>query len=302
VVVKPFILVRAECLAQATEALAAHGSDARVMAGGQSLLKKLKTRSLAPAVVVAVDRVAELHEHTIDGTGAVSLGAASTYRSIVGDRSLHARLPLLPRVAADLADIAVRTLGTIGGSLCEADPVFDMPVLCTALEADLVALSLTGERILAAGSFFTDAFHTALRPDELVTAIRFPVAVPRCGASFRKVRFRRFDAASASVGCTLRLDEHGAIGRAHLVVGAATAVPTPVPAVAELLAGQTLTPALAAEAGRLVQAEIEPDNIAPFASAAYKRELLGPLVRAALLEAHAAAWQEEGQCSASASN
>jgi aerobic carbon-monoxide dehydrogenase medium subunit len=293
VVVKPFKLIRPDTVEEATAALAEHGADARVMAGGQSLLKKMKTRTVAPAVIVAVDRIAQLRARGTDGDSAVVLGAASTYRSISADTGLRARQPLLPLVAGDLADVAVRTMGTIGGSLCEADPVFDMPVLCSTLHVELVIMSRRGTRTIDAGEFVTGAYRTVLNADEMLTELRFPAAGPRTGTAFRKVRFRRFDAATASVGCSLALAEDGTVHQARLVVGAVTAVPAAVDAVAQMLVGTRLTAASASEAARVVQDAVRPDHTAPFASAAYKRELLGPLVRSALLDARAAAGQEE---------
>lgn len=157
---------------EALAALAQHGDDAKVLAGGQSLLPVLRMRLNAPEVVIDLGRIDALREIRDDGDS-VTIGAMATYQSILDDATVKQSLGLLHQAVSEVADPQIRHRGTLGGALVHADPAGDCGAPTLALEADLVIQGPSGERTVAASDFFEDLFTTAVGDDELLTAIRF---------------------------------------------------------------------------------------------------------------------------------
>lgn len=157
---------------EALAALAQHGDDAKVLAGGQSLLPVLRMRLNAPEVVIDLGRIDALREIRDDGDS-VTIGAMATYQSILDDATVKQSLGLLHQAVSEVADPQIRHRGTLGGALVHADPAGDCGAPTLALEADLVIQGPSGERTVAATDFFEDLFTTAVGDDELLTAIRF---------------------------------------------------------------------------------------------------------------------------------
>jgi carbon-monoxide dehydrogenase medium subunit len=159
-------------LSEALELLASN-EDAKLLAGGHSLLPAMKLRLAAPAMLIDLGRVAGLD--TIREAGEkIAVGALATHAAVASSKLLHSVSPLLAQTAANIGDIQVRNRGTIGGSLAQAHPAADYPAAVLALEAEIVARSHQGERTIPARDFFTGMFSTALRPDEIITEIRVP--------------------------------------------------------------------------------------------------------------------------------
>lgn len=173
----PFDYVRAESVDHAVALLAEHGDEAKLLAGGHSLLPMMKLRLAVPGVLVDVRRVADASYVRVDGD-AVAIGALTRHRALVRSEVLRAEAPLLSKVAALVGDPQIRNRGTIGGSLAHADPAADLPAAVLASDATLVAQGPAGRRELAATDFFTGYFETALAEDEMLVEIR----VPRTGA------------------------------------------------------------------------------------------------------------------------
>lgn len=169
-----FEYVRVRTLGEAIEALARYGEEARVLAGGHSLLPAMKLRLAQPKVVVDIGRVAELREIR-EEDGRLRIGALVTHGEIESSALLSRSCPLLPEVASRIGDLQVRNRGTIGGSLAHADPAADWPAAVLALEAEIVAAGPQGIRTVRAEEFFVDLFQTALRPGEILTEVRVPV-------------------------------------------------------------------------------------------------------------------------------
>lgn len=178
-----FEYVRARDLGEALEALARYGDEARVLAGGHSLLPAMKLRLAQPKVVVDIGRLAELRELR-EEDGRIRIGALVTHGEIESSALLARSCPLLPEVAARIGDLQVRNRGTIGGSLAHADPAADWPAAVLALEAELVVAGRPGTRTVRAEEFFVDLFQTALGPGEILTEVRVPVTGP--GAAYEK--------------------------------------------------------------------------------------------------------------------
>src|SRR5712691_2879671 len=168
-----FDYVRPSSLDEAVSALAGGGEDAKVIAGGQSLLPLLRLRLAYPDLLVDVGGIAELRGVSDQG-GTLRIGARTTLYDLVGNPLVAAHCGLLAQAAGTIADPAVRHRGTIGGALSHADPAGDLPAVVTALGAVLIAHGPSGDREIAAGDFFTDYLTTSLAPGELLTAIQVP--------------------------------------------------------------------------------------------------------------------------------
>jgi carbon-monoxide dehydrogenase medium subunit len=158
-------------------ALLASRDDAKLLAGGHSLLPAMKLRLAAPAVLVDLSRVPGLN-YIREGGGTVHIGAMTTHAEVAGSSLLQSVSPLLAQAARGIGDVQVRNRGTIGGSLAHADPAADYPAAVLAVDAEIVAMSTRGERLIPARHFFTGLFTTALAPDEVITEVRVPVTAP----------------------------------------------------------------------------------------------------------------------------
>lgn len=193
----PFEYVRADSVEHAVTLLGEHGDDAKLLAGGHSLLPMMKLRLAVPSVLVDVRRVAEASYVRIDGE-AVAVGALTRHRDLVESDVLRAEAPLLAMVAAHVGDPQIRNRGTIGGSLAHADPAADLPAAVLAADATLVVAGPRGRRDVAAEDFFTGYFETALEPDEMLVEIRVPRTGPS-GAHYEKFSRRANDWAIVGV-------------------------------------------------------------------------------------------------------
>ncbi|HLB54527.1 MAG TPA: xanthine dehydrogenase family protein subunit M [Gemmatimonadales bacterium] len=169
-----FDYLRPGVLEEAVGLLAKHGADARVLAGGHSLLPAMKLGLAQPKVLVDLGRIAELRAIR-EADGWIAIGAMATHDDIESSDLLKRACPLLPEVAGRIGDWQVRNRGTIGGSLAHADPAADWPAPILALEAELEAVGPGGRRTIAAKNFFVDLFQTALRPGEILRSVRVPV-------------------------------------------------------------------------------------------------------------------------------
>jgi len=173
----PFEYVRASSVGHAVQLLAEHGEDAKLLAGGHSLLPMMKLRLAFPSVLIDIGRVTEARTLKVDD-GMVSIGALVRHSELAASDLLRGEAPLLARVASLVGDPQVRHRGTIGGSLAHADPAADLPAAIVASDGVLVAQGPSGQRQIPAGEFFLGYYETALRPDELLVEIRVPRTGP----------------------------------------------------------------------------------------------------------------------------
>ena len=216
-----FDYVRAASTEEAVEALAEHGDDARVLAGGQSLVAMLNMRLVAPEVVVDISRVPELAT-IIRKEDAVEIGAAVTQAATERFDGLEALLPLLARALPFVGHYQTRARGTVCGSLAHADPSSELPLCLAVLAGEVVLRSSGGTRILAAGDFQQDVLTTACEPDEMVVAVRFPLRVPGEGCAFTEFGIRHGDFAIVAVAALadterVRVGIGGCSDRPHVV-------------------------------------------------------------------------------------
>ena len=169
----PFDYVAAESAGHALELLASHGDDAKVLAGGHSLLPMMKLRLAAPQLLIDISGVTELAGVTVDGDELV-IGATTRHADLAGSELVRTEAPLLAHAASLVGDPQIRHRGTIGGSLAHADPAADLPMALVALGGSVELRGPAGTRLVAADDFFTGFFETSLEPGELLTAVRVP--------------------------------------------------------------------------------------------------------------------------------
>lgn len=209
-----FDYVRPDSLEAAVAALADAGEDAKVIAGGQSLMPMLRLRLAAPSVLVDCSRLGELQGVSDDGD-AIVIGAGTTHHTVMHDPLVHEHAPLLADVTATVADPAIRHRGTFGGSLAHADPAADLPTAVSVLEAELTIAGPGGRRTVSAADFFTDYFTTAVGPDEVLVSVRVPKLGAGWGYDYQK--FHRTAQAWAIVGAAaLVRRENGSIAEARV--------------------------------------------------------------------------------------
>jgi carbon-monoxide dehydrogenase medium subunit len=271
----------------ACELLGQHGFEAAIYAGGTELLVVMKERLVEISQLIDIKRIPGLAEIRAENGMAV-IGALATHRAIERHPFVRAHLPTLAELEANVANLRVRSAGTIGGNLCFAEPHSDPATLLTAWDARLVLNSSRGEREIAAADFFLGLFETARASDELMTAIRVPVPAAGTGSAYE--RFKIHERPTAAVAATVRLAA-GQVSDVHIVAGSVADRPTRLPAAEAELLGQAPGDALFARAASAAHDEVEPSE-ERFESAAYKRQLVRVLTRRALTAAAARAGQE----------
>lgn len=264
------------------EAVAALNEDAKVLAGGQSLLPLMRLRLAYPEVLVDVSRVEEMRGVREQGDRLV-IGAATTHYEVLGDQLIRTHCPVIAEVTATVADPAVRHRGTFGGSIAHADPAGDLPALALALDAIMTVAGRNGRREVPAAEFFVDYLQTAVAPDEVLVA----VSVPKLGDGWghRYEKFNRVAQAWALVGAVAVVHRsNGSIGSARIGLVNVGSTPVRAAAVEAALAGAEASPDAVAAA-----AEAATEGIAPttdiHASAEYRAHLARVLTRRAVAAA-----------------
>jgi carbon-monoxide dehydrogenase medium subunit len=279
-----FDYVRPTTVDEAVAALVAGGEDAKVLAGGQSLMPLLRTRLAAPSVLVDCSRVAEMRGITDDGD-ALLIGAATTHYDVLHDALVRQHAPLVAQATATVADPAIRHRGTFGGSLAHADPAGDLPTVAAVLEAELVAAGPRGRRTISAADFFVDYFTSALAHDEVLVAVRVPKLGDGWGFDYQK--FHRTAQAWAIVGVAAAVRrENGSIAEARVGLTNMGASPLRAPATESALAGAAAT-AEAVAAGAQHAAEGTSPTSDLHAQADYRQHLARVLTRRAVTAAAA---------------
>ena len=269
-------------VADAVALLAAHGEDARPLAGGQSLVPLLNFRLARPAVLVDLNRIASLAQVTVED-GTLRIGAMARQAQVEADPAVARGWPLLAEAIGHIAHPQIRNRGTIGGSLALNDPAAELPAAMLALDAEMRAQGPGGLRTIAARDFFVDTMETALAADELLTGIRVPALPAGTGWSFRETARRSGDFALVAVAVLLR--PAGASGTcARVVVTGTGAGPARVPAAEAILAERGAGGDACAAAGDAAAEAVEPADD-PHAPAWYRRRLVAALTARAGLEA-----------------
>jgi CO/xanthine dehydrogenase FAD-binding subunit len=283
----PFEYVAPRSVEEALDLLARHGEDAKLLAGGQSLVPMMNMRLVRPAVVVDLNRVAGLDAMRADA-GGLRLGALVRQHALERDGRIAAAAPLLAEAAPLIGHLPTRARGTVGGSLAHADPAAELPACMIALDAVFHLRSARAARPVPARDFFRGLLATALGPDELLAEIELPAPTgPRAGHGFAEVARRHGDFALVGACAVLGLDEAGACRHARLVVFGAGDGPHLARATAGLI-GEAPGAARLAEVGRAAAGEIDA-RADLHATAAYRRRVAAGLAARVLSAAAARA-------------
>ena len=277
-----FEYVVADSVEMAVASLAQAGGDAKIIAGGQSLVPMLNFRLLRPSVLVDINRIPDLAYVREDG-GVVRIGALTRHHQLETSPVIARHFPVLTEAMAHVAHLAIRNRGTIGGSLSHADPAAELPMMALLLDAELRVVSASGARTVAARDFFRDALSVDLAEDEIVTEVVLP-KLPNTGWGFAEVARRSGDFALAAVAATLTLSD-GKIARARVAMTGVAPTARRVTEAERLLIGQRLDDGVDSDVIEAVRAATEPPTDL-HASAEYRRHLVGVLAGRAL----AAAW------------
>jgi len=275
-------------LAEAVRLLADGGGDAKVLAGGQSLMPLLAMRLARPALLVDLGRVAGL-DHVREEGGELVIGSMATKRSVERSPLVRERQPLLHAATVLIGHPQIRNRGTVGGSFAHADPAAEYPAVGVALGARLRVAGPVGERVLEAADFFLGPLTTALGPADVIVEIRFPALPPRTGWSFQEVARRAGDFALAGATATLSLDARGRVDDACLVIFGTGTAPVRAREAEAALAGERPEPAALAAAAARAAAGLEEPHSDLHATGEFRRHLAGVMARRALSEAAARA-------------
>lgn len=291
----PFEFYRAGTRAEALSLLARHGGDAKPLAGGQSLIPAMNFRLATPAVLIDLNAVADLG-YIARETDTLRIGAMTRHRAVEQSAAVRDLAPLLRDAMPFIAHVAIRTRGTIGGSLAHADPAAELPAVMIALDARIRLESVKGAREIPASEFFTGLFSTVLVPGEIVAEI---IVAPhsqagvRVGHAFEEFSRRHGDFALAGVAVRVALDDGGRCRQARVALFGVGDRPMPAHAGARAIVGERPS----AEAIRAAAAATAADDIDPttdiHATSRYRRHLAAVLTRRALTRAFARAQSTE---------
>ncbi len=263
-------------MSEALDVLAEHGSNAKVLAGGQSLVPALNFRLGRFGVLVDLNRIEELAYIRHEG-GVVRIGAMTRQREIEVSALIRERVPLLTAATRMIAHLQIRTRGTIGGSLSHADPAAEYPAVILALEGVLVLQSRRGTRQVPARDFFLGLFTTAVQPDEILVEVQLPVAGRGQGFAFDEVSRRQGDFAIVGVAAALTVGG-GRISGARLSACGIGEAPLRLNAAESVLIGQDPAPEVFQKAASVAAASVEPRSDL-HADAEYRRRMGASLVR-----------------------
>lgn len=280
----PFEYYAPESIPEVLDLLAEHGYDAKVLAGGQSLVPMMNFRLVQPAVLVDINNIPELSYIETQGKG-TQIGALTRHSMVEKSPMIAEKAPLIFETMPQIATVQIRNRGTIGGSLAHADPSAELVVVSTALEAKFKIQSKKGERVVPADEFFIGLLMTVLEPEDLLVEVEIPELPPNSGWSLKEVARRPHDFALVGVAAVVTLDGKGRCENARLVYLSAGDGPVSAPEAAGMLIGEKFTPDLILAAAEKAAAdEIDPGSDI-HATADFRRHLANVLTRRALHEA-----------------
>ncbi len=280
---QPFEYHAPKSLAEASRLLSQFSADGKVLAGGHSLIPLMKLRLAAPKHVIDIGRIAELSYIREDG-GKIQIGGLTTHYQIQSSELLKAKCPLLPETAKEIGDPQVRNKGTMGGSLAHADPAGDWPAAILALDAEIKAASIRGDRWIPARDFFVDLLTTALKPDEILAAIRVPPLAARAGDAYLKLHQPASGFAIVGVAARVVLNESGNVQQVSVGVTGVGPKAYRATEVEDVLRGKSPSAKRLEEAASHAADGVEP-NSDLHASAEYRAHLAQVYTRRALAKA-----------------
>jgi carbon-monoxide dehydrogenase medium subunit len=288
----PFEYRTPKSLKEVHATLKEFGSDAKLIAGGTSLVIMMRQRLVRPNCLVSLRSVRGLNSIEIHD-GGTRIGGLATHREVESSSLLRRRLPLVAETYHHVATIRVRNMATVGGGLAHADPNQDPPPTLIALGATVKATSVDSSRVIPLDEFFTDYYETVLKPDEIVTEVFIPKMAPNSAGAYLKFLPRTADDyATVSAAAVLTLDKSGkTINDVRIALGSVGVTPIRATAAEAVLRGQPLKAEAFVEAGEKAKEAVDP--VSDFrGSAAYKKEMAGVFVRRALEKALATLRQQ----------
>jgi carbon-monoxide dehydrogenase medium subunit len=283
----PFDYHRPQSVPDALSALSRLGGEAKLLAGGQSLGPMLNLRLARPAHLVDINDLLEL-DYVRPVGATVEIGGLTRHHRLATDPQVAAACPILAAAAATIGHYAIRQRGTIGGSLSHADPAAQLPLIAMLLDADIRIESRSGRRAVRARDFFVSSLVTALRADEMITAVRFPVAAPSSGWGLEIFSQRHGDFAIVSVATVLRLSAAGRIETLALALGGVAVTPVGCEEIAARFLNCVPDADWCAEVGAAVADAITPEDDVRI-PAHYRKDLAKTLTARALASAVARA-------------
>jgi carbon-monoxide dehydrogenase medium subunit len=272
-------------LDEALGLLAHYGDEAKILAGGQSLMPILNFRLARPANLIDVNGIPHLDTVEDAAPGGITVGAMVRQRALERSELVRQRCPLISQALPYVGHPQIRNRGTLGGSLAHADPAAELPAVMVTADARFTLHKSSGTRVVAAEDFFVGQLTTLLEPDEMLVRIDIPASPERTGSSLQEVAMRLGDFALGGVATTLTIGPDGRIVRARIACFGVGERPLRQTEAEQSLAGATAADTAFEEAGRIVTARVDPsDDI--HASASYRKRLAGILTRRALAAAH----------------
>lgn len=282
----PFEYFAPTTVDEALTHLVEYGYDAKVLAGGQSLIPMMNFRLAQPRVIVDINNIPELSFIRGNGDGSLHIGATARHNRVEHDPLIAERTPLLFEAMPHIATVQVRCRGTFGGSLAHADPSAELPAVSVALNGSFLLRSQRGERWVPANEFFVGLFTSVLEPDELLIEVKFPPLPEQTGCALVEVSRRSHDFALVGVAAVVTLDQNTVCRGAKLVFFSVGEGPVEAHQAVEILINKVLT----AEAFRAASETAAKKDIDPtsdiHATAAYRRHLAGVLARRAMETAY----------------
>lgn len=270
----------ARSVEEAADLLNKHGEDAKLLAGGHSLIPAMKLRLAAPRYLIDLGQVPGLRGIRLEGSDLV-IGALTVHAEVASSDLVRQRLPGLAEAASVIGDVQVRNRGTIGGSVAHADPAADFPVILTALNASLVSISPSDKRSVPVAEFFIDFYTTALAPNEVLTEIRVPLPPSGVGTAYAKLAHPASGYVVVSAGVWMERGPAGRCASIRVAIGGLAGVPLRAAQTEAALQGQPLTAEVIAAAAAKAAEGADPDSDS-YASADYKRHMAAVYARRAI--------------------
>ena len=245
--------------------------DAKILAGGHSLIPMMKLRLAEPGALIDLGKVRDLSYVCETDDGGVAIGAMTTYYDVINSAAVQSRAPVVAEAAALVADPQVRNMGTIGGSVAHSDPAADLPAVMLAVGAEFAATSANGSRTISADDFFVDLFTTALAPDEILTEIRIPAQGANSGAAYAKMANKASHYAIVGVAASVTIEDGGVTAARIGVTGAGSSATRASDSEARLIGSAGDSDAIRSAAGRAANGIEMNEDI--HASAEYREHL-----------------------------
>ena len=277
----PFEYLAPTTVEEALSHLTEHGYDAKVLAGGQSLIPMMNFRLAQPSVLVDLNKLAELSFIRYESDGELRIGAMTRHHQVEHDALVAEHAPLIHEAMPKIGTPQIRSRGTFGGSIAHADPSAELTTICVALDGRFRCQSARGERWVPAKDFFLGMFTSVLEPDEMLVEIAIPPMVPRTGWALEEAARRAHDFALVGVGAVVTLDAQNRCERARLVFLSVGDGPVEAVKATERLIGKEATPELIRSVAEAVTEELDP-SADIHASVDYRLHLARVLARRAL--------------------